>query len=78
MKFNNWMTTLGGFLAGIPSIVLGSGLPVSPLWSHILYIAGGVGVLLIGLAAKDFNTHSSAAQVAVSTEKVNIGELPKV
>lgn len=75
---NNWMTTCGGFLAGIPSIVLGSGLPVSPLWSHILYIAGGVGVLLIGLAAKDFNSHSTVAQIQESTEKVNIGELPKV
>lgn len=78
MKFNNWMTTLGGFLAGIPSIVLGSGLPVSPLWSHILYIAGGIGVLLIGLAAKDFNTHSTNTEVIQSTVKKSEGELPKV
>ncbi len=63
----NWMTALGGFLAGIPTIVISSGMALSPKWTHILSIVGGVGVLIIGLAAKDSNTHSTQDQVARST-----------
>jgi hypothetical protein len=63
----NWMTTLGGFLAGIPAIIIGSGLVLTPKWTQILSIVGGVGVLLIGLAAKDANTHSTQAQVTKAT-----------
>lgn len=74
----NWMTTVGGFLAGIPTIVVGSGLALPQRWMQLLSICGGVGVLLIGLAAKDFNTHSTTPQIAESTSKVAAGELPKV
>ena len=63
----NWLTTLAGLLAGIPAIVIASGLMLSPRWTQILAIIGGVGTLLIGLAAKDAGTHSTQGQVQLST-----------
>ena len=65
----NWLTTLGGLLAGIPILVINSGLALTVQWTHILSIVGGVGTLLIGLAAKDAGTHSTQAQVAQATAK---------
>ena len=73
----NWMTTVGGLLAGIPPIILASGLVLSPRWMQILSILGGVGVLLIGVAAKDANTHSTQAEVNASTADVAAGKSPK-
>ena len=58
---NNWETTVGGLLAGIPVIVINSGLMLTPKWTQILSIIGAVGTLLIGLAAKDSGTHYTAA-----------------
>ena len=65
----NWMTTLGGLLAGIPLIVINSGLLLTSRWTQILSIIGAVGTLIIGLAAKDSSTHSTMSQVQVSTAK---------
>lgn len=69
----NWLTSLGGLLAGIPVIVINSGLMLTQRETQILAIVGGIGTLLIGLAAKDSGTHSTAAQVQQSTIK----SLPK-
>jgi hypothetical protein len=68
----NWMTTFGGLLAGIPIIVINSGLVLTPRQTQILAIIGGVGTLLIGLAAKDSNTHSTMQQVQASTVKAEM------
>lgn len=63
----NWMTTIGGLLAGIPTLIVSSGFVLPPKWTKILNIVGGLGLLLIGLAAKDFTTHSTETQVIKST-----------
>jgi len=77
----NWMTTLGGILAGLPPIVITSfmsaGAPLTARWTAILSIVGGVGTLLIGLAAKDANTHSTTEQVNAATANVAKGLPPK-
>jgi len=65
----NWQTTIGGLLAGIPVIVINSGIMLTMRETQILAIIGGVGTLLIGLAAKDSGTHSTMAQVQESTVK---------
>ena len=69
----NWMTTTGGLLGGIPAIIIGAAaaghITLSPMWLFIVSIIGGVGTLLIGLSAKDAGTHSTMAQVQVSTAK---------
>ena len=72
LSFQNWETTIGGLLAGIPPIVIASGLVLTPKWTQILAIVSGLGVLLIGLAAKDSNTHSTAGQVQLSTMKAGL------
>ena len=73
----NWLTTIGGILAGIPVVIINSGMVLPMRWTQILSIVAGLGTLLIGLAAKDFNTHSTQAQVATSTQQVAAGQLPK-
>ena len=65
----NWATTVGGLLSGIPAIVIGSGLMLTPRATQILAIVSGVGMLLIGLAAKDSGTHSTMTQVQASSVK---------
>jgi hypothetical protein len=69
----NWLTTLGGFLGGIPTIIIGAAvaghITLSPLWLFIVSSIGGMGTLLIGLSAKDANTHSTQGQVQLSTMK---------
>jgi hypothetical protein len=66
------MTTVGGLLAGVPLIVINSGLALTPKWTQILSIVGAAGTLIIGLAAKDSNTHSTMSQVQVSTAKSEV------
>ena len=71
MTFNfsmqNYLTTIGGLLAGLPILIVNSGIVLTPKWQQVLAIIGGLGTLLIGLAAKDFTTHSTQQQVAVAT-----------
>jgi len=68
----NYLTTLFGILAGLPTIVLGvftpgTAMALSTQWTHILMITGGVGLVGLGVVSKAFNTHSTAAQVQVAT-----------
>ena len=69
----NWKTTIGGVLAGLPTIVIASfmayNVKVSPLTYALLSIASGVGMLLTGVSAKDSTTHSTIAQVEQSTSQ---------
>ena len=67
----NWLTSLGGLLGGIPAIIIGSGYPLTPRQTQIIAIIGGVGILITGLAAKDSSTHSTMAQVQTSTVKAD-------
>jgi hypothetical protein len=69
LSMPNWVTTLGGLMAGIPALVLSSGFVVTPQYQHIIMFIGGLGLLLLGGAAKDWNTHSTSAEVAQATAK---------
>lgn len=69
--FKNYLTTFFGILAGVPALVAGSGISLTPKWQHILSIVGGIGVLGLGAVAKAFNVHSTADQVQQSTMQVN-------
>lgn len=69
----NWVTTLGGILAGLgtlPLLVTASHVAF-PLWWNAcqfpLFLAGGIGTILLGLAAKATGEHSTAPQVEQAT-----------
>lgn len=53
----NWATSLFGILAGLPVIVKGSGLLLSPHWQNILTVVAGIGIIGLGGVAKD--SHST-------------------
>ena len=72
----NWLTTLGGLLAGLPILIINSGFVLTGKWPQILSIIGGLGALLIGLAAKDAGTHSTMAQVQASTAEAEVPQKP--
>jgi hypothetical protein len=78
----NWLTTLGGLLGGIPPIITGAAIAgsitLSSRWLFIVAIIGGVGTLLIGLAAKDAGTHSTMQEVQRSTVKAELAGPPKI
>lgn len=70
----NWLTTVFGILAGLPAIVLGvftpgTAMALSPQWTHILMILGGIGLVGLGVVSKAFNTHSTEAQTQAATAK---------
>lgn len=64
----NWLTTAGGILAGMPSLLAGSGIVLPPAYQKWVTLAGGLGILLLGAAAKQFNNHSTVAQVEQSSK----------
>lgn len=71
----NYLTTLFGILAGLPAIVLGvftpgTSMALSVQYTHVLMIAGGVGMVGLGIVAKAFNVHSTEAQVAGASQAV--------
>jgi len=73
----NYLTTFFGVLAGLPTIVLGSGIVLDPRWTHYLMIAAGVGTVGLGVVAKAFNNHSTADQVQAATQVAKVESGPK-
>ena len=63
----NWKTTLGGALAAIPAMVSAAGFTLSTDHQHWISLCGGVGALLLGLAAKDATNHSTWKEVNLAT-----------
>jgi hypothetical protein len=63
----NYLTTGFGLLAGLPTIITGSGIVLNPKWQHIMIIVSGVGIVGLGLVAKAFNVHSTSDQVQQAT-----------
>lgn len=63
----NWMTTLGGVMAGLgtlPLLATASHMAL-PLWWNAcqfpLFLVGAIGTIIIGVAAKGQDEHSSPA-----------------
>jgi hypothetical protein len=70
--WKNGLTTFFGCLAGLPTIVLGvftpgTAMALSPQYTHILMVTGGVGLVGLGVVSKAFNVHSTQAEVQAST-----------
>jgi len=65
--WKNYLTTIFGVLAGLPTIVLGSGVTLNAQWTHYLMIAAGVGAIGLGIVAKAFNNHSTTAEVQAAS-----------
>lgn len=70
----NYLTSIFGTLAGLPAIVLGvftpgTAMALPPQYTHALMIAGGIGLVGLGLVSKAFNVHSTEAQVVVASQK---------
>jgi hypothetical protein len=63
----NWKTSAGGLLAAVPPVITAAGFTFTPTESHWLALCQGLGVLLLGMAAKDSTTHSTVAQVTEAT-----------
>lgn len=71
----NWKTTLGGILLAIGTAALGAPIPETYRW--IPGVVSSIGGALLGLAAKDFNTHSTAEEVQKATvEKLDEAKKP--
>jgi hypothetical protein len=81
--FKNWFTTVAGVMVGLgtlPSVVTASHAAF-PLWWNScqfpLYLCGAIGAIMLGIAAKGADEHSTANQVAMATAaKVQEPEAP--
>jgi ABC-type phosphate transport system permease subunit len=72
--FKNYLTTLFGILAGLPTIVLGvftpgTAMALSAQYTHILMVSGGIGLVGLGVVSKAFNVHSTSDQIAAADSK---------
>jgi hypothetical protein len=69
----NWLVTLGGIMAGmgVIPISLGAAHAHMPGWVYnICIFAAALGPVIIGVAAKGQDEHSTTAQVNQSTKEV--------
>jgi hypothetical protein len=67
--WKNYLTTLFGVLAGLPTIVLSSGMTLSTKCQHYLMFIAGIGTVGLGVVAKAFNVHSTSDQVQQADAK---------
>src|SRR5678816_2032269 len=79
--FKNWVTTAGGVMAGlgtIPMLVTASHIAF-PLWwndcQFPLYLVGMLGTVLLGVAAKGADQHSTPAQVQAAQEQAKVSQV---
>ena len=61
----NWITTIGGILAAFGTVA--SQAPIPPPFNWIPTVIAAGGAAMVGLGAKDFNTHSTVNEVKQST-----------
>jgi hypothetical protein len=61
--WKNYLTTAFGILAGLPTLVLSSGVTLDAKWNHILMLIAGVGTIGLGVVAKAYNVHSTPDEV---------------
>jgi len=66
----NYMTSIGGFLSGVPVLIMATFPNLPPRVQHALQTCTGVGVILLGIVSKQWNNHSTQAQVTASTGEV--------
>lgn len=72
----NWKTTVGGLLLAIGTASLGAPIPEKYRW--IPGVVSAIGGAMLGLVAKDFNTHSTADEVKTATVEKEITEIKKL
>jgi hypothetical protein len=68
----NWKTTLGGILLAVGTAALGAPIPEQYKW--LPGVVSAIGGGLLGLSAKDYNTHSTVKQVEAATVEKKIEE----
>jgi len=78
--FKNWVTTAGGIMAGlgtIPMLVTASHIAF-PLWwndcQFPLYLVGMLGTVLLGVAAKGADQHSTMAQIDAAAAQAKVAQ----
>jgi hypothetical protein len=74
----NWMTTLGGVLAGLgtlPLLVTASHVAFPLWWNDVqfpLFLCGAAGTIIMGLAAKGQDEHSTPAQMQAAADQAAV------
>ena len=68
----NWITTVGGLLLGI-GIALEGTFPPEHAW--IAKSLAAVGGVILGVAAKQYNVHSTQDEVKTATQEKKIEEI---
>ena len=66
----NWLTTVGGIMAGMTGVpvILGVSHIAIPNWLNVaLFVIGAIGTVVTGVAAKGQDEHSVQAQVQAAT-----------
>jgi hypothetical protein len=81
--FKNWFTTLAGIMAGLGTLPMMAGAShvAIPLWwnncQFPLILVGAIGVIMLGVAAKGADEHSTQNEVAVSSVEATVAQVKK-
>ena len=79
--FKNWFVTLAGVMAGlgtIPLLVTASHVDFPLWWNSLqfpLFLCGAVGTVLLGIAAKGVDQHSTPAQIGAAQEQAKVNQV---
>ena len=70
---NNWVTKMGALISGLGGLIalLPKSVEIDPAWGGFV---SALGAVIIGLAAKDWNNHSTQAEVKKATDEKKIEE----
>lgn len=63
----NWKTTVGGILLSLG--VIAASLPLPDEYKWVAQALSAVGAAMLGISAKDYNTHSTIEEVHNSTKE---------
>jgi hypothetical protein len=76
----NWLTTTAGIMAAlgtVPVLIAQSGAHLPAWWgtaAFVFVLIGTIGVVLLGVAAKGQDEHSTADQVQLSTIEKHVDQ----
>jgi hypothetical protein len=71
----NYLTSIGGALTGVPVLILANFPNLPPKVQHLLATCVGIGAVMLGIVSKQWNNHSTQAEVRQATVEAAVEQV---